>query len=59
MKIARQYATSDSKVTRNGSVPSQKMQNAPQRTHLMDFFQKNRGDMVAPISTPFMHKKVI
>jgi hypothetical protein len=45
-------------VTRNGSVPSQKTQNAPQRTHLMDFFTKKiKGDMVAPISTPFMHKK--
>ena len=41
MKIAREFATSDSKVTKNGSVPSRKMQNAPQRTHLMDFFQKN------------------
>ena len=43
MKIARECATSDSKVTRNGSVPSQKTQNALQRTHLMDFFQKNLG----------------
>ena len=42
MKIAREYATSDSKVTRNGSVPSRKTQNAPQRTHLMDFFQKKK-----------------
>ena len=43
MKIARDCATSDSKVTRNGSVPSRKTQNTPQRTHLMDFFQKNLG----------------
>ncbi len=43
MKIAKEYATSDSKVTRNGSVPSRKTQNAPQRTHLMDFFSKKLG----------------
>jgi hypothetical protein len=46
-------------VTRNGSVPSRKTQNALQRTHLMDFFQKNLGVTWGHISTPFMHKKVI